>query len=224
LRRADARDVFVAARGSRLRLDQLPPGSRVGTSSLRRRSLLLERRPDLTVADLRGNLDTRLDALDRDGGLDGAVLARAGLLRLGRADAAAEILEPPAWLPAAGQGALAVVARGDDERVLARARQLDHEDTRACVTAERALLRELQGGCQVPIGALATLERGWICLDAFVGSVDGRRIVRGRWRGAVEQADAGGVVLAAQLEQDGARAIIDELREASIRLAGPSAP
>jgi hydroxymethylbilane synthase len=224
MRRADARDVFVSARGTRLGLDELPRGSRVGTSSLRRRSLLLERRPDLSVEDLRGNLDTRLDALDRDGGLDGAVLARAGLLRLGRADAAAEILEPPAWLPAAGQGALAVVTRAGDTRMLELAHQLDHEDTRVCVMAERALLRQLQGGCQVPIGALATLEHGSLSLAAFVGSVDGRRIVRGHWSGAAADAEAGGAALAAQLERDGGRAIIDELRDATTPLAGPSAP
>lgn len=224
MRRADARDVFVSARGTGLRLDQLPLRCRIGTSSLRRRSLLLERRPDVRVEDLRGNLDTRLDALDRDGELDGAVLARAGLLRLGRADAATEILEPPAWLPAAGQGALAVVARADDERVLALAHRLDHEATRVCVTAERALLRQLQGGCQVPIGALATLEEGSLFLCAFVGSVDGRRIVRGHWSGTAEDAEAGGVALAAQLERNGARGIIDELREATPPIAGPSAP
>lgn len=223
MRRGDARDVFVPARGAGLRLDELPHGSRVGTSSLRRRALLLERRPDLTVEDMRGNLDTRLDALDRDSGLDGAVLARAGLLRLGRAHAAAEILEPPAWLPAAGQGALAVVARAGDTRVLELARRLDHEDTRVCVTAERALLGQLQGGCQVPIGAFATLDHGSLSLAAFVGSVDGRRIVRGHWNGAAADAEVGGAALAAQLERDGGRAIIDELREAT-PLAGPSAP
>src|SRR5690606_33928717 len=130
-------------------LRDLPAGARIGTSSLRRRALLLAARPDLVIQDLRGNLDTRLNVLDA-GDCDGIILALAGLRRFGREDRVGEVLGLPHWLPAAGQGALAIVARIDDDRTLRAVEPLDHPQTRAATTAERALLAQLEGGCQIP--------------------------------------------------------------------------
>ncbi len=151
--RADPRDVLVAAPGSRL--EYLPPGARIGTSSMRRRSQLLARHPHLSMLDIRGNVPTRLAKLDR-GEFDALVLARAGLLRLGLDSRAAEVIEPDVVLPAPGQGALAVESRADDERVLALLQAIDHAPTRLATCAERALLARVEGGCQAPVGALGT--------------------------------------------------------------------
>jgi hydroxymethylbilane synthase len=211
LQREDPRDAYLPAHGRARRLDTLPTGARVGTSSLRRRCLLLSRRPDLVVEDLRGNLDTRLEQLRR-GDYDAAILALAGVRRLGREDAVAEVLDAPAWLPAAGQGALAVVTRADDASTLAAMAALDHEKTRKEVIAERTLLRRLHGGCQIPIGALASVTGGSLRLDGFAGSVDGREVVRGWITGDATDPVALGEALARTLEEKGARAIIDEVR------------
>ena len=164
-RRAEVRDVFVGVSGkpgspSRPSgLSDLPRGAVVGSSSLRRRSQLLGLRPDLRLVDLRGNVQTRLRKLV-DEGLEGTVLAAAGLARLGRADLAAFVFELDAMLPAVGQGALAVETRAGDGRVTALIACLDHGPTALAVRAERALLAALEGGCQIPIGAHAELKDG----------------------------------------------------------------
>jgi len=171
-KRDDWRDALVSRHPGGFR--GLPPRARVGTASLRRRSLLLNARPDLEIVDLRGNVDTRLERVAQ-GELDAVVVAAAGLVRLGRADAIAERLE---FLPAPGQGALAVQAHADRDDVVDALRALHDPRTDECVQAERALLAALEGGCSVPVGALAVAEAGRIRLEGCVGSVDGRTVLR----------------------------------------------
>jgi hydroxymethylbilane synthase len=218
-RRADPRDVLLGPSGRDTTLATLPEGARIGTSSLRRRSQLLALRPDLDVRDLRGNLNTRLARLDA-GEYDAIVLAAAGVLRLGWGGRISEYLDPPEWLPAVGQGALAIVARSGDESTR-RVLQVMHDaECAACVRAERALLRALEGGCQVPIGALARQEGGEIRMEALVASVDGTRVVRDRDHSSPQEAETMGERLALQLLRGGAAGILDDLRGE----AAPSIP
>lgn len=210
LEREDARDAWLAADGFTT-IDRIPAGSRVGTSALRRRAQLLARRPDLDVRDIRGNLDTRLAKL-KDGDYDALILALAGLRRLGRADAVTQVLRSPEWLPAPGQGAVAVVARADDATALEALAPLDHADTRIAVTAERALLRHLEGGCQVPIGTHACIVDGRIRMDAVVADPDGRDVLRTSGEAGIEDAWDLGISLARRLLDDGAHRILDQLR------------
>ena len=213
LERDDPRDALVAA--SPTGLAMLAPGSRVGTSSLRRRAQLLAARPDLDVRDLRGNVPTRVDTiLRRD--LDAAVLALAGLKRLDLTGHVCEILSPQVMLPAPGQGAMAVQLRADDASALALLATLDHAPTRLATSAERALLGHLEGGCQVPVGALALIATdGVMTLEAIVASLDGRRAIRRSASARVsteEDALAFGRVLGEQLLADGAHSILREVR------------
>jgi hydroxymethylbilane synthase len=198
--REDARDAMVGAR-----LDALRKGARVGTASLRRRALLLHRRPDLEVVPLRGNVDTRIRKA-KDGEVDAVVLAVAGLKRLGRADAIADVLP---FLGAPAQGALALQARADKGPVLEAVRPLHDATTARCVDAERRLLSVLEGGCSVPVGALAVPGKGGIHLRALVAAPDGRRIVEGEGRG--EDPLALGTEVARVLLERGAREILDAL-------------
>jgi hydroxymethylbilane synthase len=214
LEREDPRDVFLPAPGRPGTLDGLPPGARVGTSSLRRRAQLLHRRPDLIVEDLRGNLDTRFARL-REGRLDAAILARAGVHRLGLLDHVGEVLAAPDWLPAVGQGALGVAIREDDFTVRDLVAPLTDPDALAATTAERAFLRELEGGCQVPIGALATREGERLTLHAFVASLDGTKLLRGEASGRVDDPAGLGSRLAAELVERGAAAILGAIRGAT---------
>ena len=220
--RADPRDVLILPPGRTGGLATLPPGARVGTSSLRRRAQLQARRPDLEVIDLRGNLNTRLAKLD-GGDYDAIILAAAGVLRLGWTDRIAESLDPADWLPAVGQGALAVVARADDQAVLQRLRPLHHEHTADAVIAERALLRALEGGCQVPIGALGGLLDGRLVLHGLVAAPDGGRILRTSLEGAPEDADALGRALAEALLLLGAGEILAQIRS-EVPAASPGQP
>jgi hydroxymethylbilane synthase len=212
LAREDPRDAFLAAPGGAPTLAELPPGATVGTSSLRRRALLLDLRPDLRVEDLRGNLDTRIERL-HSGAYDAAVLALAGIRRLGRTEVVGEILSPPRWLPAAGQGAIAIVCRSDDPRTLQLLQRLEHAPTRAAVTAERTFLRNLEGGCQIPIGALATCTVDRIELEGFVAGVESGRLLRERTSGSVADAAGVGNALAATLRERGADELLREARE-----------
>lgn len=203
--REDARDALISRTGAPL--EKLPRGARIGTSSLRRQAQLLHRRPDLSVEMLRGNLDTRLRRLKR-GDYDAIVLAAAGLRRLGLAGEVSEYLSAEVSLPAIGQGALGIEGRSDDARVRAVIAPLDHEPTRLAVTAERALLERLEGGCQVPIAAHASLSGGWLTLEALVASVDGRKVVRDRIEGPAANARALGLALAERLLAGGADGIL----------------
>lgn len=207
--REDPRDVLVSK--DRRALMELQPGARIGTSSLRRRAQVLHLRPDLEAADLRGNVDTRLrKALEGD--YDSIVLAAAGLKRMGLADAVAEYLSPDICLPAVGQGIIGVEARSGDARAVSLAALVSHPASEAEMRAERAFMQELQGGCQVPIGALATVENEEIILRGMVASLDGRRMIRDSIRGHVAQAAELGLALAARLKANGAEEILAEIR------------
>jgi hydroxymethylbilane synthase len=229
--REDPRDVLVARDG--LTLGELPTGSRIGTGSPRRAAQLRALGLGLEVVDLRGNVDTRLGAV-ADGRLDAVVLARAGLLRLGRAGEATEVLDPLLMLPAPGQGALAVECRepvaGDDtdtERslyrdraVLAAVRPLDDQATRTAVTAERRLLAALEAGCAAPLGALAEVVDGEdgpeLSVRAVVAAVDGSVALRRSLTGPVDDPVAVGDALAALLAEDGAADLVPPRLRTSI--------
>jgi len=209
--REDARDCFIA-RDGKTKLMELREGAVVGTSSLRRSAQLLQRRPDLQIVPLRGNLQTRFRKL-HELGLDGIILAYAGVLRLGWAERVVEIISFSDSLPAAGQGALGIETRLSDERTCRVARFLENEAARLAVTAERALLRRLEGGCQVPVGAYARLVDGRIVLDGKVCSLDGLRVVHGQLSGGVHEAEAVGEQLAAVLMKQGAAEILCQVRQ-----------
>jgi hydroxymethylbilane synthase len=196
--REDPRDAMVGKK-----LADLPLGAKVGTSSLRRAAQLRRLRPDLQVESVRGNLDTRLRKLDA-GQYDAILLAAAGLKRLGWGDRIAEILAPEQMCPAVGQGALAIETRAGFEGVA----MLDHADTHTAVMAERAVLRALGGGCQVPIGAYATVSQGRVQLLAIVAAPDGTQVIRAEAEGPAAQASQLGARLAADLLARGARQIL----------------
>jgi hydroxymethylbilane synthase len=220
--REDPCDVVLLAPGRTGGLDALPPGARVGTSSLRRRAQLQALRPDLEVLDLRGNLNTRLAKLDR-GDYDAIILAAAGVRRLGWEDRITESLDPGQWLPAVGQGALAVVCCADRADVLDRLRALHDPHTAACTTAERALLRALEGGCQVPIGALGRVDGDRLVLDGLVADTDGTRMLRVQESGPVDDALAIGRRAADALLARGAGEVLAAVR-ARAAAPGPAAP
>ncbi|MEK6549499.1 MAG: hydroxymethylbilane synthase [Nitrospirota bacterium] len=206
--REDPRDVLISRDG--VMLDRLAAGARIGTSSLRRQAQLLNVRPDLSIHMLRGNLDTRLRKLEA-GEYDGIILAAAGLRRLGWADRVTEYLSPDVCLPAIGQGALALEGRADDAFVRELAGRLEHRPTRIAVTAERALLERLEGGCQVPIAAYATIEDAMLTMSALVAGVDGRRLVRDSIQGSASEAPRLGVRLAERLLERGGDEILREI-------------
>lgn len=209
--RADAGDALISPRYRML--DNLPPAARVGTSSLRRKAQLLAYRPDLTICDLRGNLDTRLGKLASQQ-LDAIVLAVAGLRRLGWEEHITEILQPDVCLPAVGQGALAIETRADDRAVLDILAFLHDEATAQAVTAERAFLHELEGGCQVPIGVWGRLADGRLRLDAVIATADGRRCLRDSACGQPGEAEELGCSLARRMYAAGGREILAELVDA----------
>ena len=202
--REDARDAVVGNR-----LDELPRGARVGTSSLRRGAQLRKLRPDLVIESVRGNLDTRLRKLDQ-GQYDAILLAAAGLKRLGWGDRIAEILPADIMCSAVGQGALAIETRASGPGFDA-VQALDHAPTHAAVTAERGVLAALGGGCQVPIGAHATVQDGRLWLLGVVISPDGSEMVRGESGGPVAEADSIGRDLGERLLEQGARRILESV-------------
>jgi hydroxymethylbilane synthase len=206
--REDARDAWVSVR--RQPFHALPRGARVGTASLRRACLLLAARPDLEMVPLRGNVETRLRKVDVLG-LDGTVLAVAGLSRLGLRPRITEVLNVELSLPAVGQGALALEARLSDTRVCERAQQLEHSPSRLAVDAERAFLARLEGGCSVPLGGHAVLEGEELWLRGFVGSPDGKKLVRGERRGPATTGTAMGTALAEELLGRGADRLLAAL-------------
>jgi hydroxymethylbilane synthase len=212
--REDPRDVLISRHPDIRSIADLQPRARVGTSSLRRRAQLRQLRPDLEIVDLRGNLNTRFAKLD-SGDYDAIILAAAGVIRLGWTNRISAFLEPAEWLPAVGQGALAVVARADDDNTAALLTSFHDPATAACVAAERSLLNRLEGGCQVPIGALATLVGGRLTLDGLVTSIDGDRVLRGQSEGDMSEAAEIGYRLAGQLLREGADEILAEIRRDS---------
>jgi hydroxymethylbilane synthase len=215
--REDPRDALCAPRA--ITLAGLPQGARVGTSSLRRGAQLRALRPDLRIEVVRGNVETRLRKASE--GLDAVVLAHAGLRRLGLAAQATYVFPPEEMLPAVAQGALALEARAGDAAVLARLAALDHAPTRVQVEAERAFLARVEGGCQVPVAAHATLEGGTVRLRALVASVDGARLVRAERSGPWAEARAIGIAVAEELLSRGGEAILREAAGQGHALSAP---
>ncbi len=206
--REDPTDAFVSNRFERL--DALPEGACVGTSSLRRRAQLAARRPDLQIRDLRGNVNTRLAKLDADE-YDAIILASAGLKRLDMAERIRARIDPDESLPAVGQGAVGIECRSDDARIHALLAPLNHPETALRVRAERAFNARLEGGCQVPIAAHATLHGARLRLDGLVAKVDGSELIRDQIEGAADNASQLGVELAERLLARGAGAILAAL-------------
>ena len=193
-----------------IHLEDLPAGARIGTSSLRRASQLLHRRPDLCIVPLRGNLDTRLKKLS-NGDLDAIVLAAAGLKRLGLDCHITTVLPPDTMLPAVGQGALCIESRTNDHSTASLLTGLDHAETHFAVMAERAFLDRLQGGCQVPIAALGTIEGETLTLTGLVAELDGSRLIKSSCTGPCDQAVSLGRDLAETLLKQGAGEILERL-------------
>ncbi len=208
-RRDDVRDCLISHKGDTLAA--LKQGARVGTSSLRRQAQLRHHRPDLDIRDLRGNVDTRLRKVE-GGEYDAIVLSKAGLDRLGWSQKITEPLSTEISLPAVGQGAIAIQARLKDVEAAEILGQLDDNETRTAIIAERALLAALQGGCQVPLGAWARVERGELVMDAVVCSADGAQYVRQRATAQPDQAAELGGHMAKLLTDGGARSILEEVQ------------
>lgn len=207
-RREDVRDCLVGANGATLAT--LRQGARVGTGSLRRQAQLRHIRPDLDVRDLRGNVDTRLRKVE-SGEYEAVMLAKAGLDRLGWGGRITETMAPEVFMPAVGQGAIAVECRLNDTEAAEIVGGLDDAETRTAIIAERALLAALHGGCQVPLGAWARIERGELVLEACVCSVDGLQYVKQRATAAPEQAADLGGHMANLLMEAGAQNILEEV-------------
>ena len=208
MQREDPRDVLVASRYSSLA--ELPAGARIGTSSLRRQCQLNATCPGLVLQDIRGNVGSRLQKLD-NGTYDALILAAAGMKRLGMEDRISVYLGVDDMLPAIGQGALGIETRADDARVLQLVRPLDHEPTRVCVGAERALSRKLYGGCHLPLAAYAEISGEDLSMTALAGYPDGSRVVKDRIAGAAGQAEKLGHELGERLLAQGAHEILAEV-------------
>jgi hydroxymethylbilane synthase len=209
LEREDPRDVLIGPEG--FAVDAMRAGATVGTSSLRRRALLARWRSDLRIRDLRGNVPTRIQKY-LDGEYDALVLAAAGVKRLGLEEHIAEYLPPDRMYPAVSQGAVAVEIRDGDEATLQWLAPLDHGETRFATSAERALLRRLEGGCQVPVGGLATITASQLTLSATICSLDGSTSVEGSESGEVEFCEEIGKSLAETLLARGGAGILQEIR------------
>lgn len=206
--REDPRDAFVSNHYSNL--DELPEGARVGTCSLRRQCQIQERRPDIEILELRGNVNSRLAKLD-DGQFDAIVLAAAGLKRLKMEHRIAAAMAPEESLPAVGQGAVGIECRTDDEETLALLAPLNDPDTWTRVSAERAMNNRLEGGCQVPIAGYSELDGDQIRLRGLVGEPDGSQVVRFEVTGPRTKAEELGVQVADRLLADGAKSILERL-------------
>jgi hydroxymethylbilane synthase len=208
-------DVFISHPSkSHKRLIDVPLGGTIATGSLRRRCQVRQLRPDIHIADIRGNLGTRIEKLNQSQ-WDGMILAKAGIDRLSRSDLIAEVLPATLFLPAVGQGALAIESTSNDDSLLSLLRPLDHVVSRQATFGERALLHQLEGGCQIPIGAYGRIENEELLIDAIVGSLDGTRAVRSEIRGLPEQYEELGTALAKNLLAKGADTILDEIKRAN---------
>ena len=211
-KREDPRDVFISGDGTLLK--DLPQGAKVGTSSLRRQAQLLHFRGDFEMVPLRGNLDTRLKKL-RAMNLHGIVLALAGVRRLGLESRITEIIPTEISIPAIGQGALGIEARVGDEEIEEHIRFLNDPASSIAIIGERAFLRRLEGGCQVPIAAFGRTVGSAIQMDGLVGTIDGKRLIRGHVEGTLEEAEPLGIKLAEVLLTKGAGKILDEIYQKS---------
>lgn len=203
--RENPQDAFVSNRYKNI--DELPAGAIVGTSSLRRQCQIMQQRPDLEIKSLRGNVQTRLGKLD-NGEYDAIILAAAGLLRMELDSRIASLISVEQSLPAGGQGALGIELRSNDPEIAALIAPLHCPETAACVLAERALNRRLQGGCQVPIAAYAELADGQLHLRGLVGNVEGTVLLRSEQQGSAADAEALGIAAAEHLLEQGAGEIL----------------
>jgi hydroxymethylbilane synthase len=210
--REDPHDVIISR--NNIALDHLPQSSSIGTSSLRRTAQLLHYRPDLNIISLRGNLDTRLRKLHTED-LQAIVVAAAGLRRVGLNERITQSLPIGIMVPAIGQGALGLELRRDNHKVKSFLAFLDHYPTRIAIEAERSFLRELRGGCELPVGAHAMLDGKVVHLDALVASPDGKRVFRNSMEGTADEAGLIGARLAKMLLGSGARQIIDDIHKAT---------
>lgn len=204
--REEPYDVLISRNGNKL--EELPSGAVVGTSSLRRQVQIKRRRRDLRVEIIRGNVDTRLRKL-KEGLYDAIVLAYAGVKRMGLSGEISQILED--FIPAVGQGSLAIETRAEDERVINFVKVLNHEDSWLRAVCERAFLRELQGGCQVPIGAYAWIEGDRIKIKGFISDLEGKRFLEGYEEGGLQEAEEVGKRLAQRLLREGGEEILKEI-------------
>lgn len=209
-RRHDPRDALIS--NKHRSFSELPQGAKIGTSSLRRKAQLLNKRPDLKLVDLRGNINTRLHKMDTEN-LDGIILASAGVERLGWQDKIAEKLDFSICLPAVGQGSIGIEIRSDNEEIYQIVRLTNDLDTEASILAERALLKSLEGGCQIPIGALAEIKDDKLSLQALVGSLNGEIIIRDSLTGDIKDSEKIGIELALKLKEKGANKILQEIRQ-----------
>lgn len=209
-KREDPRDAFITTRSEIKNIDDLPKGAVVGTSSLRRSCQLLNRRPDLKIVQLRGNLDTRLRKLD-EGQFDAIILASAGIRRLGLEKRISGIIPTDLSLPAIGQGAIGIECRIDDGFINDLLSPLNDYETSVCVKSERAFLKRLEGGCQVPIAAYARIDSGSLKMDGLVGSLSGDRLIRGHIEGRPEECEELGIKLGEHILSKGAKEILDEV-------------
>ncbi len=207
-KREDPRDALLSR--NKVMFKDLPKGAKVGTSSLRRQAQLMHIRPDFAIEQLRGNVDTRLRKL-KEGQYDAIILAAAGVKRLGLAENVTEYIDTEISLPAIGQGALGIECRVDDRELNDLIAFFNHADSRVCVTGERALLRRLEGGCQVPIACYGQIKDGKLSLAGLVGSVDGRQIIKESIEGPQSEAERLGVTLAESLLKRGADVILREV-------------
>ena len=196
-------------------LDKLPQGARVGTSSLRRQAQLLHIRPDLKVEVIRGNVQTRLSKIETEK-LDGVILAQAGLKRLGLEDQITQVFKADEMIPAVGQGALAIECRADDAEMLDMLAPINDEATRYAVEGERSFLRQLNGGCQVPMGVHGTINKGQLTLKAMIASLDGKTVYEGEISGPAKKGEILGKNLAKALYEEGGKRIVDALIEEGI--------
>jgi hydroxymethylbilane synthase len=210
LEREDSRDVLCCRDG--IDAETLPQAARVGTSSLRRRAFLLHWRPDLEIVDLRGNVPTRIRKLTEQS-MDAIVLAAAGVIRLELSEHISSYLPTEKFLPAVGQGAVAVQIRQDDDESMRWVQPLENPATRSATGAERALLHELEGGCQIPLGALAVVSGGTLTLSAAICGTSGDPFVEGQRQGPTENCESIGQDLARDLHDRGGAEILRQLRE-----------
>lgn len=212
-KREDPRDAFISVKYKNI--SEVPAKGVIATSSLRRRAQVLYNRPDLTTVDVRGNVDTRVRKLE-EGLADGLVMATAGLKRMGLGSYITEIIEPELMLPAVGQGCVAIETREDDSFIRELVGKISYEEDFTAVKAERALMKRLEGGCQIPVGALAKVDGDNINIEAMVASLDGSRLIREKLSGPVSQTEELGVKLAEILISKGADKILQEIREDNV--------
>ncbi len=205
--RENPSDALISRNGEKLSELKSP---KIGTSSLRRQVQLKSLIPDATIENLRGNLDTRIKKL-QEGKYDAIVVASAGLKRLGLLHLATEFFSPETMIPAIGQGSLGLEAREDDEEVIEMVKFLNHEKTNIEVTAERAFLKKLEGGCQVPIAGYAEIHNGGLEISGMVASFDGNKLLKSTLKGPEEKAESLGIELAEKLLKSGAREILEEV-------------